>query len=289
MTREVWTVTFALDRPAPLEVYSEISAMRVEVKENNSQVVISVVQAASIDEALKKASSAANQFLNELSRKFSAHLAIKGESYAVEHVAPSGEKQVVVHPEPASCVMGGGRVIVVKKDASGNTVEVWDSQKPGKIDVKPSDSTPYYRRAHLTNDSFDRFRNLYLASENVADKIRINKGCRNKHDLKRIYGLESSEESLLRLALDECFAKDLQPLIQAARHIHTFDDKQLVVPQVSEILYKANRCQLSHAKASEDKKVPFNPQDEEEVKAALPLMDFVAKSLLEYEQTSLLK
>jgi len=288
MTREAWTVTFALDRPAPLEVYSEISAMRVEVKENNSQVVISVVQAASIDEALKKASSAANQFLNELSRKFNAHLAIKDESYAVEHVAPSGEKQVVVHPEPDSCVLSE-RIILVKKDASGKTIEVWDSQKPGRIDVKPSEAVPYYRRAHLTNDPFDSFRNLYLASENVSDKIRINKGCRNKHDLKRIYGLESSEESLLRLALDECFAKDPQPLIQAARHIHTFDDKQLVVPQVSEILYKANRCQLSHAKASEDKKVPFNPQDEEEVKGVLPLMDFVAKSLLEYEQTSLLK
>jgi hypothetical protein len=44
-----------------------------------------------------------------------------------------------------------------------------------------------------------------------------------------------------------------------------------------------------HAKAFEDKKVPFNPQDEKEVKAALPTMDFVAKSLLEYEQTLPLK
>jgi hypothetical protein len=288
MTKEMWTVTFVLDRPSPLEVYSEISAMRVEVKENNSQVVISVVQAASIDEALKKASSAANQFLNELSRKFSVHLAIKGESYAVEHVAPSGEKQVVVHPEPASCVMSG-RLIAVKKDASGNTVEVRDSQKPGKIDVKPSDATPYYRRAHLTNDSFDRFRNLYLASENVADKIRISKEYSNKGDLERIYGLKSYEESLLRLALDECFAKGPQPLIQAARHIHTFDDKQPVVPQVARILYKANRCQLNHSKASGDKKIPFDPQDEEEVKAALPLIESAAKSLLDYEQTSLMK
>jgi len=277
MTKEMWTVSFVLDRPSPLEVYSETSGMRVEVKENNTQVVISAVQAASIDEARGKASSAANQFLNELSRRFSAHLAIKDESYAVEHVAPSGEKQVVVHPEPDAWVLSE-RAIVVKKDASGNTVEVWDSQKPGKIDVKPSDATPYYRRAHLTNDSFDMFRNLYLASENVADKTRISKGYSNTY-----------EESLLRLALDECFAKDPQPLIQAARHIHTFDDGQPVVPQVARILYKANRCQLNHSKASGDKKIPFDPQDEEEVKAALPLMDFVAKSLLEYEQTSLLK
>jgi hypothetical protein len=288
MTKEMWTVTFVLDRPSPLEVYSEIGGMMVEVKENNSQVVISVVQAASIDEVLQKASSAANQLLNELSWRFSAHLAIKDESYNVEHVAPSGEKQVFVHPEPASVVLSE-KVIVVKKDASGNTIEVLDSRKPGKIHVKPSEAKPYYRKAHLTNDPFDSFRNLYLASENVADKIRINKGYGNKHDLKKIYGLESSEENSLRLALDERFANNPNPLIQAAKHIHTFDDRQLVVPQVSRILYKANRCQLNHAKASEDKKVPFNPQDEEEVKAVLPLMDFVAKSLLEYEQTSLLK
>jgi hypothetical protein len=67
------------------------------------------------------------------------------------------------------------------------------------------------------------------------------------------------------------------------------DDVQQTIPRVVEILYQANRCQIMHAKAFEDKKVPFNPQDEKEVKAALPTMDFVAKSLLEYEQTLPLK
>jgi hypothetical protein len=276
MTDGMWVVTFALDSPSPREVHSEISGMRVEVKVNDSQVVISVVQAATIDEALKKASLAANQFLDSLSLGFSAHLAIKDGSYKVKRVASSGEEQVFVHPEPGS-VASSGELTMVKKDASGNTIEVRDSRKPGRIDVKPSEATSYHRQAHLTKDPFDSFRNLYLATENIADKIRIKKGCSNK-----------SGESLLRLALNERFANDPNPLIQAAKHIQTFDDKQPVIPQVSEILYKA-RCQLDHARASKDKKVPFNQQDEEEVKAALPLMDFVAKSLLEYEQTSLLK
>jgi hypothetical protein len=50
------------------------------------------------------------------------------------------------------------------------------------------------------------------------------------------------------------------------------DDVQQTIPRVVEILYQANRCQIMHAKAFEDKKVPFNPQDEKEVKAALPTM-----------------
>jgi len=45
---------------------------------------------------------------------------------------------------------------------------------------------------------------------------------------------------------------------------------------------------LNHSKATESKKIPFNPQDEEEVQSALPLVEFVAKSLLEYEDRSLL-
>ena len=67
------------------------------------------------------------------------------------------------------------------------------------------------------------------------------------------------------------------------------DDVQQTIPRVVEMLYVSHRCQIMHAKSSEDKKVPFNAQDEKEVKAALPTMDFVAKSLLEYEQTLPLK
>jgi hypothetical protein len=275
-------VTFPLDKPSPLEVHSEISGMRVEVKENNSQVIVRMVQAASNDEAVKKASSAANQFLDSLSWRFSAHLAIKGESYCVKL-----EKGVRIHPEPASAVPATRGPTVVIKDSSGNTIEISDSRKPGKINVTPSDAGSYYRQAHITKDPFDSFRNLYQATENVADKIRIDKGYK-RHELKKIYGLGSYEVSLLRLALVQRFANDQRPLMQAAKHIQTFDDKQPVIPQVSKILYEA-RCQLVHSKASEDKKVPFTQQDEEEVKAVLPLMDFVAKSLLEYEQTSLLK
>ena len=56
---------------------------------------------------------------------------------------------------------------------------------------------------------------------------------------------------------------------------------------VAALLFKGNRCQLNHAKAGKSKKVPFNPDDEREVREALTLMEFVAKSLLDYEQKHL--
>ncbi|TET41122.1 MAG: hypothetical protein E3J66_05835 [Dehalococcoidia bacterium] len=67
-----------------------------------------------------------------------------------------------------------------------------------------------------------------------------------------------------------------------------FDDAHETIPQVARILFKGYRRQLDHSKASQDKKIPFNPQDEREVKAAPPLVEFVAKSLLRYEEGSLL-
>lgn len=282
----MWTVYFTLNRPSPLEVYSEISGLKVEVKENSSQVVIGNVDASDVDEAQKEALAAANQLLNALSWKHDTTLEIKPETYSAEHVSPSGKKETIVKPAPVTVVTGVGRLTVVRKDASGNIIEVRDSQKPGRINTKPSDAAAYYRRAHLTSDPFDSFRNLYLTAENVADRIRINKAL-SKQQLKKMYGLPSYEQSLLRMTLDECFAKTKQSRIKATSKAYTLDTKKPVIPQVAEILFEGYRCQLNHAKALEDKKIPFNLQDEKAVKTALPLMKLVAKSLLAYEDNSL--
>lgn len=281
----MFTVNFELNGASLLEAYAEIIGLRVEVQENSTQVVVHNVDAADADEAFKKALSAANQFLNTLSWKHNTDLKIGTEASSVALTEPSGKKHVIIRLAPASIGLKA-RVTAVHKDASGNIISVSDSQKPGRINVKPSDAAAYYRRAHLTDDPFDRFRNLYFAVENVSDRIRMKRGL-NKQGLKEIYGGQSSELRLLRLGLDECFANNLHPLIEATKRIYTFDNNQSLVPQAAEMLYKGHRCELNHSKASEDKKIPFNLQDEEEVKTALPLMDFIAISLLGYEETSL--
>ncbi len=53
-------------------------------------------------------------------------------------------------------------------------------------------------------------------------------------------------------------------------------------------LYVKNRVQLNHSKASKNKKIPFNPNDEWEVQVSLPLAELVAKSLTSYEDTHLI-
>ena len=170
-----------------------------------------------------------------------------------------------------------GSLEVIKKDKLGNIIEVYDSKKPGPIKCKPSEATSYYRRGRLSSDPFDRFRNFYLVVENIADRIRI---------LKEVSHL--NEQQLLESALKEYFESNTKPLENMARSIPGFNLGADVISEVANLLYKGHRCQLNHSKASEDKKIPFDPEDEKEVSQALSLMDFIAKSLLQYEEQNLL-
>lgn len=279
--KENFKVTFDLNKPSPLEASTEISGLLVEVKVDSNQVVVYDYDAADVDEARMKALTAANQFLNTLSWKHHTDLEIRTGGYSVEHTESSGKKHVNL-VIPTAEVGLRSCLVAVHKDASGNIISVSDSRKLGRINVKPSDAAAYYRRAHLTDDPFDRFLNLYLVTENVSDRIREKKGW-NKKELQDHYEERSSEMSFLRLGLDECFADNLNLLKEATKRFNTFDNAQSIITQVAERLYRGCRVQVTHSKDSEAKKIPFNPQDEEEVKTILPLMDFVAKSLLEYE------
>jgi len=147
-----------------------------------------------------------------------------------------------------------------------------------EIRIKPSDAKTYYRKAVISNDPFDEFRNLYLAIENVASKIAVAKvkgSCR------------VLELDLLRIALQKCFSSNKQ-LLEEHSHVYSFENSGDIFLDVATFLYKRNRVQLSHSKASEDKKLPFNPDDEWEVQVSLPLAELVAISLLSYEDTHLL-
>ena len=140
--------------------------------------------------------------------------------------------------------------------------------------------------AKLSDNSFDRFRNLYLVAENIADGIRANKTL-SKQKLEKKYNTASYEKALLQFALDQIFAKNLGPLKQATASTYAIDDKQPLISQVVDILYEKTRCALNHSKYTENKKAPFEPEDEAEVGKAIPLMDFVSRSLLTYEETTL--
>ena len=159
----------------------------------------------------------------------------------------------------------------------------------GEVQIKPSDAKTYYRKAAISEDPFDKFRNLYLAIENVASKIQRVVKKLGKSEVRQFSKSgQSYEEGLLKLALDECFGKDPRSLKQIAKILPEFNDVQETNPQVVKILFEGYRCQLNHSKALENKKIPFNLEDERKVQRVLPLADFVAKSLLSYEDTYLL-
>ena len=276
-----------LNEPSPRRNYSEISGLRVEIQENSSQIVVYDVDAASEHEAYEKALSAANHFLNTLSWQLDVHLNVKRESTSVDLTDSDGRKSVFIILGVASIDAKGMPLKVVITDAYGNMIpQTNDSEKLTRIDANASEAAAFHRQAHLTNNPFERFRNLYLTAENIADRIRTKKGL-SKQQLQKTYKATSREEALLQFALDQCFKSNLEPLKQVAAKASTIDDEQPLIPQVAKILYKGYRCQLNHSKYSENKKVPFNRKDEEDVEKAIPLMDLLAKSLLKYEETSL--
>jgi len=282
----MWKVYFNLTKPSQLEVSSEINGIKLGVSQGSDQLVAELIEACDESNAQQRALTAANLFLDALSWKCSATFAIDSNSQHIEYVTPTGQKHISITAS-ASIVLTNS-VTVVKKDSSGNILEVSDSSKPGRIEIKPSDAARYYRHAHLTDDPFNRFHDLYLTAENIASKIQVTKGLSQK-DVKRLSESgESGEEGLLKLALDACFSSNPHSLRQVARNLPEFDEAKDTIPQVAKILFKGYRCQLNHSKALDDKKIPFNPEDEKEVRAALPLMEFVANSLLCYEDNSLL-
>lgn len=89
---------------------------------------------------------------------------------------------------------------------------------------------------------------------------------------------------MIELGLKECFQDKLPDLVNQANEVGIIATNNDIIQKVATFLYKENRCCLNHAKEGEKKKVPFNLKDEESVKKALPLMEYVAKTFLAYAE-----
>lgn len=270
----MWKIYFKINKKSPIEADSQIEGDKVELKLDSEELSVEITNASNEEEALKKAKMVANRFLDSLAWKHGADIAINHNSTRTDFRDSTGQHETnvsIIERETVS-----ERIVIVKEDLAGNIIETADSSKPGTITVKASEAASYYRRGRLTSDPFDRFRNFYLVVENIADRIRITKGI---DPLK--------EQPLLELALKECFGSDTKPLENVARVVPDFNLGADAISEVARLLYKGHRCQLNHSKALEDKKIPFNSEDEKEVEQVLPLMEFIAKSLLRYEEQNL--
>jgi hypothetical protein len=267
--KESWAVRFILAGGAYVQADAVIDGAEVTVSKGAREFDVVGVIADSQEHAISTARFLANMFLNKLSWRHGHHLEIAYPVRTSRNLASGQEDVQCIEPPVVYAASIELRIL----DAAGNVVA--DSTKLGKIEVGRSEAAPYYRRAHLSNDPFDKFRNFYLAVENVSSSLRVKV---NRSSLK--------EQRLLEAALTECFRGREDSLTQAAKGTAGLDLNKPVAQEVSKVLYKGHRCQLNHSKALQDKKIPFDPQDEEDVQSVLPLVDFVAKCLLEYEEAS---
>jgi hypothetical protein len=231
----------------------------VIIDKGYSTVTVRDVHTESRDDATKKARLKADAFLNELCLQYEINLEVGNgwtvmlqDSPTIRHIKKYTIKTTLIggHRKRIPCVLK-------------------------EVKIRPSDAKNYYRKAAISLDTFDKFRNLYLAIENVASKIEVVK---NQDSFREL--------DLMRIALQECFSLNKQ-LLEAHSHVYGFENTGDIFLDVATFLYKRNRVQLSHSKASKNKKIPFNPNDEWEVQVSLPLAEFVAKSLISYEDTHL--
>jgi len=232
----------------------------VIVDKGCSTVTVRSVEADSHDDAENKARPKANAFLDELCRQYGINLEVGNGC------------TIMLQDSPATRHIKNLYLKVYTK--GGHRKRIPRVLK--EVEVRPSDAKTYYRKAAISQDPFDKFRNLYLAIENVASKIVVAKG---KGSLREL--------DLVRIALQECFSSNKQ-LLEEHSHVYGFENTGDIFLDVATFLYKKNRVQLSHSKTSERKKIPFNPADEWEVQVSLPLAEIVANSLLSYEDTHLI-
>jgi len=251
----LFIVEFNLKSRSPLTVEDG----DVIVDKGYSTVTVRNVEADSHDDAADKARPKADALLDELCTQYEISLEI-GNGYTVMPQDSPTTRHIKKYTIKVF-VKGGHR---------RKTPRVLKN-----VGVMSSDAKTYYRKAAISRDAFDKFRNLYLAIENVASKIAAAKEQRFRREL-----------DLLRFALQECFSSNKQ-LLENHSHVYGLKNTGDIFLDVATFLYKRNRVQLSHSKASEKRKMPFDPHDEWEVQVSLPLAEVVSKYLLSYEDTHL--
>jgi len=253
----LFIVEFDLNNKSPLTVKNG----DVIVDKGMPTITVRNVEAESEEDAEKKARPKANAFLDELCLRYEIALSIKSPPSLTVMPQDSPNTRHIKELRMTLSILGGHRKRIPRILS--------------EVTTKSSDAKAYYRRASLSEDPFDKFRNIYLAIENVASKIVKREGKEGCRDCE-----------LIVIALRQCFAANvnlLESYLPARGFVSTGD----IVKDVAMLLFKTNRCQLNHSKAFKDKKIPFNPDDEWEVEAAIPISEFIAKSLIKYEETVL--
>ncbi|MBC8276095.1 MAG: hypothetical protein H8E40_14160 [Chloroflexi bacterium] len=249
-------VEFDLKTKSPLTVEDG----DVIVDKGYRTVTVRNVEADSTDDAENKARREANAFLDELCLQYGISLEV-GSGLAVGPQDSPATRHIKKYFMKVS-TRGGHRERI--------------PSKVKEVSAKASNSKAYYRKASISKDTFDKFRNLYLAIEHVASKVAAAKVKGTLRDSK-----------LIELALRECFSSTVQSLDRYLP-VRDFVSTGDTIRDVAGFLFKTHRCEVNHSKLTESTKVPYVYDDEWDVQVAIPITEFIAKSLIAYEDAHLI-
>jgi hypothetical protein len=269
-----YTVGFQLATPSEIEAEAIVDLRLVRVSLGTTELVVESVDATSPEDARNLARLSANKFLDCVVGKTDSPMELVEGVSSVRRVRQEAGTAVTVTTVERT-IRQSASLSLETRDANGNVITRVDPSRLGRIVVNQSDAAAYYRRGLNAADPFDRFRNFYLVAENIADKVANRVSQRQR------------EGEALRTALRECFKSDINRLERMVREVSNLQPGQDVYAETARLLYKGVRCELNHSKASQSKKIPYDADDEREVQAVLPLMKFVAKAMLAYEEHEL--
>ena len=126
----------------------------------------------------------------------------------------------------------------------------------------------------ISKDPRDRFREMFLVIENIATKIVPS-------------WKKKTMRQLLISTIKKCFTLRLNELEDFTKS-HGFKYEGDIIKAIASNLNENYRTYLFHAKSTMNKYIPFNEEDEWKVQGILPLVEFLAKSLISYEDDNLL-
>jgi len=268
---EEFTIRFKLDRPLPRTIRSSFpDGVDVYGELGEDSILVRHVKAKDSKEARDKALPLANAVLDEYCFKFDFATMILPTPWGAEN---SDGKTLWVDEDKGSGF--DANYELEKRSADGMLVEKHSLSDPVEIMVGACDYLQFFRKGRLSEekgDWFDAFRNYFLAIERIF--TASTSGEKNS-------GLKSQLEATLK----QCFGdqKALDRLRQQATSCESFVERTGdLYADVAEYLYREIRCQVNHAKAGDTYKVPCNPADEAEVKAAVPLARYVARELINW-------
>ncbi len=250
-----YIVEIDLNKKAPMTIENG----DVIMDKGRNTVTVRNIQAKTDDDAIAIAKEKANLLLDELGYLYGTFL-ILGTGYTFGKQDSSEIRHI--------------RTRILKVYTKGGHRNL-PPRRVDRIDIKPMEAKAYYRAALMSTNTFNEFRNYYLAIDNVASNEEF------------MYVPQKGLNYVL-FAIQKCFSSDEEKQ-GLADHAHAkgFKSTGNICKDVSDFLYQENRNQLNHAKAKEPKKIPFRDQDLRVVEGASFLAKYVAKKLIAFYDSNL--